>query len=47
MNSYTVNPARGVRGEISVPGDKSVSHRSIMLGSLANGITTVTGFLRG
>lgn len=47
MESYTVKPAVSVRGEISVPGDKSISHRSIMLGSLANGITTVTGFLRG
>ncbi|NJD91647.1 MAG: 3-phosphoshikimate 1-carboxyvinyltransferase [Geobacter sp.] len=47
MESYTVKPAVSVRGEISVPGDKSISHRSIMLGSLANGITTVSGFLRG
>lgn len=47
MESYTVKPAVSVRGEITVPGDKSISHRSIMLGSLANGITTVSGFLRG
>jgi len=47
MQSYTVQGVRGVRGEISVPGDKSISHRSIMLGSLANGITRVSGFLRG
>ena len=47
MNSYTVNSASGVRGEIRVPGDKSISHRSIMFGSIASGVTRVTGFLRG
>lgn len=47
MKSYTLKPAVTVRGEISVPGDKSISHRSIMLGSIANGTTTVSGFLRG
>lgn len=47
MQNYTVKPAAAVSGEISVTGDKSVSHRSIMLGSIANGVTTVTGFLRG
>ena len=47
LNSYTVHPAKCVKGEITVPGDKSISHRSIMLGSIANGVTTVTGFLRG
>ncbi len=34
-----------MRGEIRVPGDKSMSHRSIMLGALAEGVTHVTGFL--
>lgn len=34
-------------GSIRVPGDKSISHRSIMLGSLAEGVTEVTGFLNG
>lgn len=47
MQSYTVQSAKGVRGEITVPGDKSISHRSIMFGSLATGVTRVTGFLRG
>lgn len=47
MNSITIQPATSVRGEISVPGDKSISHRSIMLGAIANGVTTVRGFLRG
>ena len=34
-----------LRGEITVPGDKSISHRSIMLGAIANGTTRVKGFL--
>lgn len=38
---------RGLKGEIAVPGDKSISHRSIMFGSIANGTTTVTNFLLG
>lgn len=36
-----------LRGEMTVPGDKSISHRSIMLGSLALGRTVVRGFLHG
>jgi 3-phosphoshikimate 1-carboxyvinyltransferase len=47
VQNYTVKPARSLHGEISVPGDKSISHRSIMLGSIARGTTTITGFLRG
>ncbi|RLB66263.1 MAG: 3-phosphoshikimate 1-carboxyvinyltransferase [Deltaproteobacteria bacterium] len=43
----TVTPAKSLRGEVSVPGDKSISHRSIMLGSLAEGTTRVSGFLMG
>lgn len=37
----------GLSGEVTVPGDKSISHRSIMLGSLAKGTTEVHGFLQG
>lgn len=37
----------GLTGRIRVPGDKSISHRAIMLGALADGITTVEGFLEG
>ncbi|WP_461518863.1 bifunctional prephenate dehydrogenase/3-phosphoshikimate 1-carboxyvinyltransferase [Porticoccus sp.] len=44
---YRVLPGQAVSGDIRVPGDKSISHRSIMLGSLANGVTKVTGFLEG
>ena len=47
METRTVEPAAGLRGEITVPGDKSISHRSIMLGSLATGTTLVKGFLHG
>ena len=47
MDSITIQPATSIRGEIIVPGDKSISHRSIMLGAIANGVTTVRGFLRG
>ncbi|HIJ87887.1 MAG TPA: 3-phosphoshikimate 1-carboxyvinyltransferase [Desulfuromonadales bacterium] len=47
MNSITIQPAVSVKGEITVPGDKSISHRSIMLGAIAHGVTTVRGFLRG
>src|SRR3569833_2463866 len=36
-----------LRGRVRVPGDKSVSHRSIMLGALAEGVTEVSGFLEG
>ncbi len=37
----------GLRGEIRVPGDKSISHRSVMLGSLAKGTTEIHHFLQG
>lgn len=38
---------KSLNGTITVPGDKSISHRSIMFGSIAEGTTTVTGFLTG
>jgi len=47
VTTITIKPAASVKGEITVPGDKSISHRSIMLGAIANGTTTVRGFLRG
>lgn len=43
----TLHPAKTLRGEIVTPGDKSISHRSIMFGSLAEGTTRVSGFLTG
>lgn len=36
-----------LKGEITIPGDKSISHRAVMFGSLANGTTEVTNFLQG
>ena len=44
---FIVNPGGRLRGELRVPGDKSISHRSIMLGALAEGVTEVSGFLEG
>lgn len=44
---FLANPGGKLSGRIRVPGDKSISHRSIMLGSLANGTTEVEGFLEG
>ncbi len=42
-----IEPARRVNGRITVPGDKSISHRAIMLGSIAKGKSSVSGFLNG
>ncbi|MES9897791.1 MAG: 3-phosphoshikimate 1-carboxyvinyltransferase [Sedimenticola sp.] len=44
---FYVRPGGKLKGSLRVPGDKSVSHRSIMLGSLAEGVTRVSGFLEG
>jgi 3-phosphoshikimate 1-carboxyvinyltransferase len=44
---FEVQPGGCLQGSLRVPGDKSISHRSIMLGSLAEGVTEVTGFLQG
>lgn len=44
---FVALPARKLEGQIRVPGDKSISHRSIMLGALADGVTEITGFLSG
>jgi 3-phosphoshikimate 1-carboxyvinyltransferase len=44
---FTVTPGGALRGRLRVPGDKSMSHRSVMLGALADGTTEVTGFLEG
>lgn len=45
--SYHVNAGGRLHGRIRVPGDKSISHRSIMLGSVAEGVTEISGFLEG
>ncbi|UYP28938.1 bifunctional prephenate dehydrogenase/3-phosphoshikimate 1-carboxyvinyltransferase [Pseudomonas sp. Z8(2022)] len=44
---FLAKPGGSLSGRIRVPGDKSISHRSIMLGSLAEGTTEVEGFLEG
>ncbi|GAB5451748.1 MAG: hypothetical protein Hals2KO_20760 [Halioglobus sp.] len=44
---FSVQPGGALVGELRVPGDKSISHRSIMLGALAEGITRISGFLEG
>ncbi|KUJ84461.1 bifunctional prephenate dehydrogenase/3-phosphoshikimate 1-carboxyvinyltransferase [Microbulbifer flavimaris] len=45
--TFIAQPGDTVSGTLRVPGDKSMSHRSIMLGSLAEGVTEVEGFLEG
>ena len=47
MASFLTSKCGPLKGSIKVPGDKSISHRSIMLGSIATGITKVSGFLEG
>ena len=42
-----IYPANKLMGSLTVPGDKSISHRAVMLGSLAEGVTRVHGFLKG
>lgn len=44
MRAY---PSRGLTGTVVAPGDKSISHRAIIFGGLANGITTIEGLLEG
>lgn len=44
---FSVAAGGSLHGSIRVPGDKSISHRSIMLGSIATGVTEVSGFLQG
>ncbi|MGI6706338.1 MAG: 3-phosphoshikimate 1-carboxyvinyltransferase [Clostridia bacterium] len=44
---HTIRQARRLSGHIKVPGDKSISHRAIMMGALAKGVTEITGFLMG
>jgi len=44
---FRVAPGGNLVGDVRVPGDKSISHRSIMFGSLARGVTRVEGFLEG
>jgi len=44
---FTVQPSTVTNAKVTVPGDKSISHRALMLGGIAEGQTTVSGFLAG
>ena len=43
----TIKPMKKLNGQIKIPGDKSISHRAVMFGSLAKGDTKISGFLTG
>ncbi len=47
MRVYRVAPANAISGRIAVPGDKSISHRAVIFGAIAEGLTRVSGFLPG
>jgi 3-phosphoshikimate 1-carboxyvinyltransferase len=47
MSDLVIKPSRGLRGEITLPGDKSLSHRSVIFAAIADGVTTINGFLPG
>src|SRR5262245_33026767 len=47
MSNYVAAPVARIAGSVRVPGDKSISHRAIMLGALAEGRMEVRGFLPG
>ena len=47
MRSFVSQPVDAINGNVSIPGDKSISHRSLIFGSLAVGTTTVRGLLEG
>ncbi|HEY7531963.1 MAG TPA: 3-phosphoshikimate 1-carboxyvinyltransferase, partial [Nitrospiraceae bacterium] len=47
MASLTITPGSPLKGTISVPGDKSVTHRAIILTALANGVSTISNYCRG
>ena len=44
---YLVKPAESIKGEIRIPGDKSITHRAMMLASIASGQSRLTGVLEG
>lgn len=47
MTCFVCHPGERINGNIRVPGDKSISHRSIILSSIANGSSQISGFLQG
>ena len=46
MTTKTISKAKFLRGDISVPGDKSISHRTVMIGAISEGVTEISGFLK-
>ena len=46
-NTSTSSLSNGLSGEIFAPGDKSISHRSIILSAIAEGISEISGYLKG
>jgi 3-phosphoshikimate 1-carboxyvinyltransferase len=47
VQAFISEPVERVSGQVRVPGDKSISHRSLMLGAIAEGVTEISGFLPG
>src|SRR5438552_4349411 len=47
MQSLTINPGGPLTGTLSVPGDKSITHRAVILSALAEGESLITGYCRG
>lgn len=47
MSAWIAGQGEPLRGRVRVPGDKSVSHRAVMLGAIADGVTRIEGFLEG
>lgn len=47
VRSWLLHPTEKIAGAIRVPGDKSISHRSVILGAMAHGLTEIHGFLQG
>ncbi len=47
MTTFICSPGERISGTIRVPGDKSISHRSIIFSSIADGVSQITGFLQG
>ena len=47
MSALTIHPARCLKGEIDLPGDKSISHRALLISSLAEGVSMIDGFQKG
>jgi 3-phosphoshikimate 1-carboxyvinyltransferase len=47
LSRYLAGPGGKIEGELTVPGDKSISHRALMFGGIAEGDTEITGFLAG